>query len=1257
MRDMDLDRQRVESLANMEPLDDSTDGSSISPTLFGTLEIEGDDIYYAFCIQKRTQKVWALTTRDIFDSPSKSSDKVIAILRSYNTGRLEGKGKTFLLTRLMTNISTMVYLSVNNQAVKSGFLMTAEYTNPSTNAYIAFTTTARGNSYMKLEMSYEGFKLSMDSYHGKLPFSVPHLDPVQDAKSKAAVVANLGIKTAATLFRVMGERLNWYKAKRYVLIDSNEAFQAMMLRFLQDVQVAHDGNKAVLVGLDTETTGLHMLDLSQDNPLRDTIVAIPFAWKDDEAYLICTDMYYFSNVDDEQVYPLFQTLFHRNPDFTFQDIDLDYAGCHFSFSRLNMVVSGWNVMFDEMAFFSHECDVFFDEDGRQIFFNLDTDLIQGAKGQEEWGSYKISNSLKAQTRRTIGDETLELDELLGKGHEDKFRYLQDKVLALIYGGADADYTRKVVRIGRKILEPMLLQQYHKYDMTLIYMMARAAWRGMPVDTEGVKRQGELVRQDLERLKDFIYHYAWLANRDTLSSKTDKLQELLGLDSAVDVEQVLEQDQMFRYPFTPANHKRLLFGMLGYPVVKKNDKSGEPALDKFVLQKLMNIQRDTLVEVLREDLVSSADPQIKLVDKDQFNRDAYPLARVFSTYATLNKEYTSYYRPIMDNDMEGRMFYDFTLARAATRRILSPGQTMKGSLKSLVIAPPGKIFMSFDASQIEYRHMASLAYIRSKKILKAQHPEDWEQRLSETAIARIHAMMQKEEADYHIETAASMTGVRQHEVTHKVRKRYKSIGFGIPYGLGERAMCESLHSGVVNDQTMKETRELLADYKVKQKEIIDLLESTRDSAFVPAKISEEHRKYLGVGDSHVGIVRNFVGFYRVFILENLTRQRTGRIRRQAGNCIIQGGAAELFRRMLYNFHQGCCKQNIQNKIQWLMTVHDELDAIVDADIDIMCLIKVLYENCTLRYEDHIPYYIGINFGANWLDAKDDANELPVIMVQRMIKAYDAGKFSIPSDGNQANNLLKLKRHYMCDRVTEILLEIFPTLSAGHVWTDEEVAIADSKFENYIVRAYLDVFSSSKASLKEKLVGWQKARDEYGFNVSFLSTKFESIDALGDLDVMDLDLDLGLDLLDNSSEEEMAIEAEGGVWFDEGSMFDQNISVTDILVDSDFSNQVFARDETAEDELIENSSPTNAFDVYLTKHYVRTRVLKMQNDMYSVLTSGTGYNGRETELRALAKKHFSSGSGTVVFIGAAVLKLSGVNCSEEDLDWLDKLICDG
>lgn len=1253
-KDMDLTGMGAPSAE-----DDDYRNASHSP-LFGTLEIDGVGSFNIHYKYTRANTTWTLMETDLFiegKSKEERQEHIVAVLRSKTNGSLLGYGKTYYLTRLLDNINTMMYKCVNLTDVKTGFWTSGSYADQQGN-FIQFDSW-RGGAYRNLSLAYEGFRLNITPFGGTLPIRLPELMAVQDNKSKAAVVANLGVKTAAALMRTMGDRLDWYKKKQYILIDTKEKFQQMMLHFLRDVQAAYLSNKRVLIGLDTETTGLNMLNLSHDNPLRDTIVSIPFAWKDNEAYVICTDMYYFSNVEDDEVYPLFNMLFSRNDDYTFQDLDFDYCGEHFHFSRRNITVGGFNAFFDEKAFLSHDCEVFFDEDGMILLYNLDTDLVQGQLGQEETGSYLISNSLKNQTRRLIGDETLELDELYGKAHKDKYRYLQDIVLALMYGGADADYTRQVIKIAVSMTEPVLHQQYLKYDMTTLFQMAKASWHGMPIDSQGVREQGAMVAQDLERLKDFIYHYAYLANRDTLREKSAKLQELLGADSTLEVEDIASEEKVFRYPFTPANHKKLLFGMLGYPVVKRNEKSGEPALDKFVLKKLMSKKRERPVEILTESLMSTSDPNVALIDKDEFNSDAFPLARVFSTYATLNKEYTAYYRPIIDNDMEGKMFYNFNMARAATRRILSPGQTMKGSLKSLVIAPPGKIFMSFDASQIEYRHMASLAYIRSRSILQKAHPEDWAERLNATAVARVHSMMQKEEADYHIETAASMTGVRQHQVTPKVRKMYKSIGFGIPYGLGDRSMCESIF-GTANEENMAKTKDLLAQYRVKQAEIIDLLEATRDNAFVPAQIPDNLREYLKVGETHVGLVRNFTGFYRLFILENLTRARTGRIRRQAGNCIIQGGAAELFRRMLYNFHVGSCKAGINRKVTWLMTVHDELDAIIDDDIDIMLLIKVLYENCTLRYEGHIPYYIGINFGANWEDAKSDDKELPVIMVQRMIAAYDAGKFSIPSDGHQPEHLMKLKRHYMCDRVYEELKKIVPHLDHGYKWTEDDVAHIDENFSNYVVRAYMAVFSKKNATLLEQLQGWQQAREEYGFHVGFLAEKLVdyrvsegSLEMDGDFDLGDVDLSLGLELFDNTSEEELYNKREDTGWFNEASLFDHNVSSEDLLADEEAARFIYERDGNGrDDDYVVNENPTSAFDVFVSTKYVRTKVLNMSNDMFSAMTSGTSYSGHERALASEIKKHFTSGAGTVVIIGREMFKVAGVSCTEDDLIWLDK-----
>lgn len=1254
----------------MSDLDRADNSSNIK--LFGTLEIEGVGIFYAFASQSESRRVWILTERDIFTAANQAS-RVVAILRLFNTGRMEGQGKTYLLTRMLDSINVMVGRTATAKEIKSSFYVTGEYASDSgDNAMIRFKSTLGGRKYLEIDMVYEGFKLSVSQYKQQLPVKIPKvMTPVEDEKTKAAMIAGLGVRSFSLLLRQRDKALDWYKRKNYVLIDSTEKFKAMMLEFLRDVQEAHDNNRAILTCLDTETTGLNMLDLKPDNPMRDYIVAIPFGWKNDVAYVICTEMYYFSNVERDEIYPLFNLLFSRNKDYTYQDIKLNYCGEKFSFSRKSIVLVGANVGFDECAFFCEGADVFFDEDIQIMHYIMATDWVQG------------KNSLKYMTHRYLGDETLELEDLFGPQHKDKYRYLSDPELALVYGGADADYPRQLWRKLRRLMPDNLYYLYKKYDMTTRYRTAVATWKGMYVDAKGVQEQGQLVIEDLNALKEFIYRYAYAANRNNLDEKAAKLSALLGLDTEAEVVELGSKEGMYRYPFTPANHKNLLFNVLGYPVIKMSEKSQTPALDKFVLKKLSERKRETPVEFLLEDIPSKADPSTPLVSKDDFNSDMYPLARVFQTYAKINKEYTAYYKPIMQNDLEGRMFYNFSLQRAATRRILSPGQTMKGSLKKLVIAPPGKLFMCFDASQIEYRHMASLAYIQTKDLLQREHPNDWEQRLADSGIARIHRMMHNEEADYHIETASMMTGLPQYMVDHDTRKMYKSIGFGIPYGLGDRSMCESLF-GKISKENMIKTKQTLDDYKARQFEIIRLLETVRDSAFVPAKIPDEFREMLDIGDTHVGIVRNFVGFYRLFILEKLTRARTGRIRRQAGNCIIQGGAAELFRRMLYNFYMGCVNAGISDQVQWEMLVHDEVDTIIDADIDVCKLIDVLQTSCTLRYTDHIPYYIGIGFGHDWHDAKDDAAELPVIMVNRLVTAYRDGKFAIPSDGQQAENLLKLKRHYMCDRVGEELLSLIPDLRAGYTWDDKAVDHVANNLTNYTVRSYLGTFLTKEdkslygkknpAPLKLQLERWQQAREAYGFGRTFLEERLEDAreqiktlvlgEDSGD-DVLDFSFDSNLDsmrieLLENVDDDEAKVEEQrNSSWFGEDTLFDHSLSSDSILPEdgAEEGYRYYYDSQDAEEEYAINDNPTNAYDLYVSNKYTREHIFSLDDSgsRYSVLVSGTPYSAKVRDLAREVKSSFGTGTSTLILIGDEVRKVSSVDCSTENLDVLDKYIC--
>lgn len=1270
INELDLDGENRES-------DERTYRSGES--LFGTLSITGGEEYYVFVKQAKLRTTWMLTTTEVFNTPIKErKDCLKAVLVTTASGSASGMGDTYILMRCLDNINYLVgratkladlSMFINKFETRLGDRVDSDF--------IQFSTIGTTKFYRDILMSYEGFRLSLNPYNTKFPIEIPKkLNPVMTEKSTAAVIAGLGVQSFEILKRRKGKALDWFDKKNYKLITTNEQFRnEVMTPFLDAVQEAANAGTARACTIDTETTGLNVFNLSVSNPMRDHIVAIPFGFKQDEAYVICVDMEYFPNVDGDEIFPLFQTLFSRNEDYTFQDIELDYNGKHYKFNRKNILLIGVNSGFDMCAFFSENCDIFFDEDIQIMHYNLATDWVQG------------KNGLKAMTRRYLNVETLELDELFGPAHKDKYRYLSDEKLALCYGGADGDFPIILWKKLRRVTDNNLYALYRKYDMTTLYRTSKATWQGLFVDEVSVKQQGESVLKDLDTLKNFVYKYAYIAYSTKLQEKSEQLNKTLGLDSSSNTSNQVEfsaetidsESGMYRYTFTPRNHKNLLFNVLGYPVISVS-ASGEPTLDKFVLKKLISFERDVPSEQLKHDIpsVSSSKPLIKAKD---FNKLMYPLALIFKKYAELNKEYTAYYKPLLDNDIESHMFYRFSMQRAATRRILSPGQTMKGSLKKLVLAPRGKLFMCFDASQIEYRHMASLAYVQTKKILMKSNPDNWQEELEKSGIHRIVTMMHNPEADYHIETASMMTGLPQYRIDSDTRKMYKSIGFGIPYGLGKPSMCESLF-GKVTPENMEATTTILDDYGKKNYEIIRLLESARDQAFYPAKVCDELREMLGTGETPLGIVNNFVGFYRLFILEDLTKSRVGRIRRQAGNCLIQGGAAELFRRMLYNFHVGCCGAGISNKVDWLMLVHDEVDTVVDDDIDVCKLIDVLYSSCTLRYADHIPYFIGIGFGSNWYDAKGDGAELPVIMVERLVKAYRAGKFSLPCDGRQAQNLLEMKRHYMCDRLYEELISILPNIGAGYEFDEEDAELVDKEFSNYMVRAYLKVFVSKEhvkqyesnkegVPLSVMLQDWLVAREEYGFGKDFLSVKYAdareelismdlSDDVVSDVDIDEVDIEfsadeLFLDILDNS-DEEMAYNDREGEFFGETELFDENATKEDI--ENNHASKSFKAKNIStkqeEEEPVLNPNATSAFDLYLTEKYVRKHILRASDNNYSVVLTGTPMSNNVNVVADVIRKSFNSGTANIVIIGKTIKRISGISDDSQKLDQLDMAI---
>ena len=708
-----------------------------------------------------------------------------------------------------------------------------------------------------------------------------------------------------------------------------------------------------------------------------------------------------------------------------------------------------------------------------------------------------SKKLKVLTRLFFGHETPELEDILGKGNEDKYRWLDDLEVAEIYGCADADYTRQIFYKLKKLMTPEMYYWYQRQDVPMDNILYQSEYWGMPtVDGEIAKLAKETV-ENMNTLKRYMYEYVGTyvdyANKVNVLETRFKLGEIASkeeLDAAIDSIEI-DPKAVYEFEMKPAQLQNIFYNVMKYPIKAYSD-TGKPKIDKYAIKKLL---QDKLVpgerpprklnkSILRygktyeeyentKNVNSKKAEKMLLVDADEFNKLKYPLALIYQKYTELNKEYTGYYKPMELNNLENKIFKGYNMARIETRRISNPGQTMKGSLKAVVKAySDDEYLLDFDMAQIEYRIMLSLSHF--------------------------HTMIQKmcnPEADYHTETASMVNNKPAYRITKKERKAAKKVSFGVPYGLGDGSMCEGMY-GDRSKQHMIDTRLTLFMWRKANKPIVDLLEASRAQALTEWKINDDLRDFMGAwkkdknGDFvldasgkkipiPIGKCENILGFYRTFSLEGIDLSPAGverrakgeytpeeaSIRRKAGNYPIQATAAEIFRIILIRFYKECKKYGIQDKVKWYMLIHDELLCSVKDDVNPMLIYKIVKKACMITMKGHTKYFVGINMGDTWGQCKDDSREAPVYFVDRMIKRYDAGEFRERQHfPHPWEDLLRDERaKYVEDRIGEVIEKLQPD------FPKKPLKLLDlfTQFQNYTVRAYVnDYLMNGTVSFKPK-----------------------------------------------------------------------------------------------------------------------------------------------------------------------------------------------
>jgi DNA polymerase-1 len=272
---------------------------------------------------------------------------------------------------------------------------------------------------------------------------------------------------------------------------------------------------------------------------------------------------------------------------------------------------------------------------------------------------------------------------------------------------------------------------------------------------------------------------------------------------------------------------------------------------------------------------------------------------------------------------GRIHTRWSQAVAATGRLSSQDPNLqnipiRSDLGKLIrrafVAPAGNVILSADYSQIELRVLAHLS--RDPVLVDAFRSGQ----------------------DVHVRTAMEIFGVPADGVTEEMRRRSKTINFGVIYGMGESALAKRL--GIPRTEAARFIDAYFARYRGVQ----DFMERT---------MAEARR---------LGVVHTLFGRRRhVADLRNPDRMRRAQAERIAQNTPIQGTAADLLKLAMVRL-----AAPVVPGARMVLTVHDELAFEVPEARAEEAAAKVR-EAMEGVYAFDVPLVVDVGWGPTWADA--------------------------------------------------------------------------------------------------------------------------------------------------------------------------------------------------------------------------------------------------------------------------------------------------
>ncbi len=268
------------------------------------------------------------------------------------------------------------------------------------------------------------------------------------------------------------------------------------------------------------------------------------------------------------------------------------------------------------------------------------------------------------------------------------------------------------------------------------------------------------------------------------------------------------------------------------------------------------------------------------------KDVHPIAGKILEYRELAKLLGTYIDAIPKLlDDQSRVHSTFYQNGSATGRMSSENPNLQNipikselgrEIRTAFIADKGNVLLSFDYSQIELRIAAFLS--GDKKLIE----------------------IFKQGKDIHTAVASQMFGIEEEDVTKEMRRRAKTINFGVMYGMGVLALKANL--GV----SREEAQEFLDGYFNTYAGLAEYLEDVKHEA-----------RQKGYTETFFGRRRYFPDLHSKLPFIKAAAER------MAINAPIQGTEADIVKLAMVQIHEYLKKEKLDKDVRLTMQVHDEL----------------------------------------------------------------------------------------------------------------------------------------------------------------------------------------------------------------------------------------------------------------------------------------------------------------------------------------------